>query len=142
MDLFDKVTGKENIPSAQSTIRFWFTESLSLLGSVLRTLFYGYPRTDRLPGSSSDRRRRIINSLLSFGSCCSQSAAPSSRAQLLSAPSAVPTRAIPYVITPERRALLNTIRFAEGTWKGGADVGYRVMFGGGLMSSLIATLTG
>ena len=61
---------------------------------------------------------------------------PSSRAQLLSDPSAVPTRAIPYVITPERRAMLNTIRFAEGTWKGGKDIGYRVMFGGGLMPSL------
>ena len=43
---------------------------------------------------------------------------------------------LPYVITPERRALLNTIRFAEGTWKGGLDLGYRVMFGGGLMPSL------
>jgi muramidase (phage lysozyme) len=61
---------------------------------------------------------------------------PSSRAQLLSPPTAVPTRAIPYVITPERRAMLNTIRYAEGTWKGGMDVGYRIMFGGGLMSSL------
>ena len=61
---------------------------------------------------------------------------PSTRAQLISAPGTVPTRAIPYVITPERRALLNTIRFAEGTWKGGFDVGYRVMFGGGLMPSL------
>ena len=27
--------------------------------------------------------------------------------------------------------MLNTIRFAEGTWRGGLDVGYRVMFGGG-----------
>ena len=51
-------------------------------------------------------------------------------------PDVQPTRAIPYVITPERRAMLNTIRFAEGTWKGGFDIGYRVMFGGGLMSSL------
>ena len=59
-----------------------------------------------------------------------------SRAQLLSSPDAMPSRAIPYVITPERRAMLNTIRFAEGTWKGGLDVGYRVMFGGGLMPSL------
>ena len=59
-----------------------------------------------------------------------------SRAQLLSSPHAVPTPAIPYVITPERRAMLNTIRFAEGTWRGGLDVGYRVMFGGGLMPSL------
>ena len=48
----------------------------------------------------------------------------------------MPSRAIPYVITPERRAMLSTIRFAEGTWKGGLDVGYRVMFGGGLMPSL------
>jgi len=47
-----------------------------------------------------------------------------------------PIVGLPYVITPERRALLNTIRFAEGTWKGGLDLGYRVMFGGGLMPSL------
>ena len=26
-------------------------------------------------------------------------------------------KATPYAITPERRALLNTIRYAEGTWK-------------------------
>ena len=39
-------------------------------------------------------------------------------------------------ITPERRALLNTIRFSEGTWARGEDVGYRIMFGGGLMASL------
>ena len=65
---------------------------------------------------------------------------PSSRAQLLSSPDAVPTRAIPYIITPERRAMLNTIRFAEGTWRGGLDVGYRVMFGGGLMPSTTGRL--
>ena len=46
------------------------------------------------------------------------------------------TSALPYIITPERRAMLNTIRFAEGTWKGGHDLGYRVMFGGGLMASM------
>ena len=34
-------------------------------------------------------------------------------------------------ITPERQALLNTIRYAEGTWKQGKD-GYRVQYGGGL----------
>ena len=61
---------------------------------------------------------------------------PASRAQLIHASDIQPSRAIPYVITPERRAMLNTIRFAEGTWKGGLDVGYRVMFGGGLMPSL------
>ena len=41
-----------------------------------------------------------------------------------------------FAITPERRALLNTIRYAEGTWAGGDDIGYRIMFGGGLMPSL------
>ena len=61
---------------------------------------------------------------------------PASRAQLIHTSEVQPSLAIPYVITPERRAMLNTIRFAEGTWKGGLDVGYRVMFGGGLMPSL------
>lgn len=41
-----------------------------------------------------------------------------------------------FAITPERRALLNTIRFAEGTWANGQEIGYRIMFGGGLMPSL------
>lgn len=41
-----------------------------------------------------------------------------------------------FAITPERRALLNTIRYAEGTWAGGLDIGYRIMFGGSLMPSL------
>jgi muramidase (phage lysozyme) len=41
-----------------------------------------------------------------------------------------------FAITAERRALLNTIRFAEGTWADGHDIGYRIMFGGGLMPSL------
>ena len=58
------------------------------------------------------------------------------RSQLIHGPDVQPTISIPYVITPERRAMLNTIRFAEGTWKGGMDVGYRVMFGGSLMPSL------
>jgi lysozyme len=41
-----------------------------------------------------------------------------------------------FAITPERRALLNTIRYAEGTWKNGEDIGYHVMFGGSLTPSL------
>ncbi len=41
-----------------------------------------------------------------------------------------------FAITPERRALLNTIRYAEGTWANGDDLGYRIMFGGSLMASL------
>jgi muramidase (phage lysozyme) len=41
-----------------------------------------------------------------------------------------------FAITPERRALLNTIRYAEGTWANGDDIGYRIMFGGGVFNSL------
>lgn len=48
----------------------------------------------------------------------------------------LPAGPFSYAITPERRALLNTIRFAEGTWAQGHEVGYRVMFGGSLMPSL------
>ncbi|QNG26658.1 glycoside hydrolase family 104 protein [Synechococcus sp. HK01-R] len=61
---------------------------------------------------------------------------PSARSLSVTLPEESGPSALPYVITPERRALLNTIRFAEGTWKGGRDLGYRVMFGGGLMASL------
>lgn len=39
-----------------------------------------------------------------------------------------------YEITPKRRALLDTIRYAEGTWANGSDIGYRIMFGGGTFS--------
>ncbi|NCG17151.1 MAG: endolysin [Synechococcales cyanobacterium H12SWP_bin.12] len=45
-------------------------------------------------------------------------------------------KASPYSITPERRALLNTIRFAEGTWKDGQDLGYRTLYGGGQFEDL------
>jgi muramidase (phage lysozyme) len=41
-----------------------------------------------------------------------------------------------FAITPERRALLNTIRYAEGTWANGDDIGYRIMFGGSVFASL------
>ena len=41
-----------------------------------------------------------------------------------------------YELTPERRALLNTIRYAEGTWKDGEDNGYRIMYGGGQFQDL------
>ncbi len=41
-----------------------------------------------------------------------------------------------YRITPERRALLNTIRFAEGTWTGGRHDGYRMLYGGRLIADL------
>ena len=42
----------------------------------------------------------------------------------------------PYKLTPERRALLNTIRYAEGTWKNGEDKGYKVLYGGGEFKDL------
>lgn len=35
-----------------------------------------------------------------------------------------------YELTPERKALLDTIRYAEGTWANGDPIGYRIMFGG------------
>ena len=41
-----------------------------------------------------------------------------------------------YELTPKRRALLNTIRYAEGTWKDGEDKGYRIMYGGGQFQDL------
>jgi lysozyme len=41
-----------------------------------------------------------------------------------------------FAITPERRALLNTIRYAEGTWANGQEIGYRILFGGSLFDSL------
>ena len=41
-----------------------------------------------------------------------------------------------YTLTPRRRALLATIRYAEGTWTGGRSDGYRVLYGGGRFKSL------
>lgn len=41
-----------------------------------------------------------------------------------------------YAITPQRRALLNTIRYAEGTWKQGSREGYHTLYGGGRFASL------
>jgi lysozyme len=48
----------------------------------------------------------------------------------------LPEAPLSYALTAERRALLNTIRFAEGTWAQGHEVGYRIMFGGSLTPSL------
>lgn len=41
-----------------------------------------------------------------------------------------------FAITPERQAMLNTIRYAEGTWVNGDPSGYRMLFGGSFVSSL------
>ena len=56
---------------------------------------------------------------------------PSSRASLSSG-----NEGGRYELTPERRALLNTIRYAEGTWKDGEDKGYQIMYGGGQFQDL------
>lgn len=63
--------------------------------------------------------------------------APAAATQVAMLP-ALPPPPVPrlFAITPERQALLNTIRYAEGTWKNGERVGYQVMFGGSLMPSL------
>lgn len=42
----------------------------------------------------------------------------------------------PYALSPQRRALLDTIRFAEGTWHHGRSEGYRTLYGGGLFHNL------
>jgi len=42
----------------------------------------------------------------------------------------------PYALTPQRRALLATIRYAEGTWTNGSTRGYQLLYGGGHFSSL------
>ena len=47
-----------------------------------------------------------------------------------------PADPAPYALTPERRALLDTLRYAEGTWKNGSPDGYRVLYGGGLFDTL------
>lgn len=65
---------------------------------------------------------------------------PSARLALLAPAPLLPPPALPpstrYAITPERRALLNTIRYAEGTWADGEPTGYRILFGGSLVDRL------
>ena len=75
-------------------------------------------QADGAAGGHGDRRRRPGSRPCSIGFA----KAPRSR--------------VAYRITPERRALLNTIRYAEGTWIGGSGEGYRVLYGGGRFQSL------
>ncbi|WP_094553876.1 glycoside hydrolase family 104 protein [Synechococcus sp. 1G10] len=49
---------------------------------------------------------------------------------------AAATAAVRYPLTRQRRALLATIRYAEGTWANGSPDGYRTLYGGELVSSL------
>ena len=91
-------------------------------------------RLSRAPSRSNTQHPalRSLEQLLGSGPLCGA-------ALLLTLPlPAPPQTAAPaaYTITPQRRALLDTIRYAEGTWKGGSSEGYRVLYGGGLFSSL------
>ena len=68
-------------------------------------------------------------------------AAPAQRLAAVSTPapelrSATVSAVEAYPVTAERRALLNTIRYAEGTWIGGREEGYRVIYGGGRVQQL------
>jgi muramidase (phage lysozyme) len=64
---------------------------------------------------------------------------PRALSQLPEPASAVTVRSAdvaPYLITPKRKALLDTIRFAEGTWTEGEEEGYRMLYGGQLFKNL------
>jgi len=102
-----------------------------------------------LPKGFPSQRRRVLTALAAVGVLMSSTAtaslqgedpqptatatlqSPLTRAELADGSSDGP-----YALTPERRALLNTIRYAEGTWKNGTDRGYQVMYGGGQFQDL------
>ncbi|MDA7677233.1 endolysin, partial [bacterium] len=88
-----------------------------------------------LPAAFASFVPALVSSQAAQASVAALPALQVSRSGLITSPEQSQASALPYIITPERRALLNTIRFAEGTWKNGLDVGYRVMFGGSLMGS-------
>ena len=107
------------------------------------------PRCHRLsrPTSKTSHQRqapRSLERLFGSGPLCGAALLltlppaiqPNPSATLPPAQPAQRSSATAYAITPERRALLDTIRFAEGTWKGGSVTGYRVLYGGGLFASL------
>ncbi len=52
------------------------------------------------------------------------------------APTPLPARHLDN-ISNGMEALLRTIRFAEGTWRGGTEAGYQVIYGGRLISEVI-----
>jgi len=92
----------------------------------LASALLGFSVLTALPGHATDSTE-AWDQILS---------APQPTRRLALLPPPPPTAQPVFAITPERRALLNTIRYAEGTWANGHDVGYRVMFGGSLMPSL------
>ena len=89
-----------------------------------------------LPAALAGFAPVLVSSQAAQASVASLPTLQVSRSGLITSHEESQASALPYIITPERRALLNTIRFAEGTWKNGHDVGYRVMFGGSLMRSM------
>ena len=82
--------------------------------------------TLRLPADSTHFRsvQQVLRSLFSLALVCATWTAP-----------ALAELHRRFEITPERQALLNTIRYAEGTWRQG-EKGYRVQYGGGLFRDL------
>lgn len=72
----------------------------------------------------------------SLGQLSAWSPWPGSERLALLRPAASSQPSGTYALTPARRALLNTIRFAEGTWIGGSHEGYRVLYGGGRFADL------
>lgn len=85
-----------------------------------------------LPWIPSAPARTSSAAVPSAGAPAAEAPAVATVAQ--AAPSAAPK--VRYALTPERRALLNTIRYAEGTWRGGSVEGYRMIYGGELVNSL------
>jgi len=87
-------------------------------------------------------RRLFHRAPASTTACCAAAlllaAAPvlHSPAEPAAASSASGASSRPYTITPRRQALLNTIRYAEGTWKQGSREGYHTLYGGGRFASL------
>ena len=70
--------------------------------------------------------------------CCAAALllAAASVLQVPTEPAAARSDDGPYAITPRRQALLNTIRYAEGTWQQGSREGYHTLYGGGRFASL------
>lgn len=64
------------------------------------------------------------------------SATPPKPSPAMAAVRARTQSAVRYPLTRQRRALLATIRYAEGTWANGSPDGYRTLYGGELVSSL------
>ena len=94
------------------------------------------------PESDPQNRQRSASILATSNlqPSASQSSDLRSRLALLDQVPLPPPPVLPavtvFAITPERRALLNTIRFAEGTWAEGHPIGYRILFGGSVIDRL------